>query len=117
MMKYVLFALTFGILTGYANYNFGTHFLDTIFSEYVFNFSLLTLLFFMGLLFGADKESVARMRKNKFKVLAFPFAVALGSIMGGFFGGMILGINVIASMGVCAGYGWYTLTGPLAGQL
>ncbi len=28
-----------------------------------------------------------------------------------------LRINVFASMGVCAGYGWYTLAGPLAGQL
>jgi len=32
-------------------------------------------------------------------------------------GGLVLGINVVASMALCAGYGWYTLTGPLMIQL
>jgi uncharacterized membrane protein YbjE (DUF340 family) len=117
MMKYVLPTIAFGILAGALNNSFGSPLLDTIFSEYAFNLSLIALLFSMGLLFAADKESVAKMRKAKFKILVFPFAVALGSITGGLIGGIILRINPFASMGVCAGYGWYTLAGPLAGQL
>lgn len=116
-MKYILSALAIGLLAGYVNNNFGFPSLDTVISEHVFNVSLIALLFFMGLFFGVDKEALAKLRKTGFKILAFPFAIALGSITGGLVGGALLGTNVFASMGVCAGYGWYTLTGPLAGQL
>jgi len=117
MMKYVLPTLAFGILAGYLNNSFGTSLLNTILSGYSFNLSLIALLFLMGLLFATDKESIEKMRKAKFRILAFPLAVALGSITGGLIGGIILKIDIFASMGVCAGYGWYTLAGPLAGQL
>jgi uncharacterized membrane protein YbjE (DUF340 family) len=117
MMKYVLPTLAIGILAGYLNNSFGASLLNTILSEYSFNLSLIALLFLMGLLFATDKESIEKMRKAKFRILAFPLAVALGSITGGLIGGIILRIDIFASMGVCAGYGWYTLAGPLAGQL
>jgi uncharacterized membrane protein YbjE (DUF340 family) len=71
----------------------------------------------MGVLFAADEKAMAKMRQAKLKILVFPLAVALGSVMGGLVGGVILKINIFASMGVCAGYGWYTLAGPLVGQL
>lgn len=117
MIKYVLPVLTIGILAGYLNNIFGTPSLNIIFSEYLFNFSLTVLLFLMGMLFAVDEKAVAKMRQAKFKILIFPLAVALGSIIGGLVGGIILRVDVFASMGVCAGYGWYTLAGPLAGQL
>ncbi|MEM3770025.1 MAG: lysine exporter LysO family protein [Candidatus Bathyarchaeia archaeon] len=117
MIKYVLPVLSIGILAGYLNNSFGAPLLNIVFSEYAFNFSLIVLLFLMGLLFAVDEKAVAKMRQAKFKILVFPLAVALGSIIGGLVGGTILRINIFASMGVCAGYGWYTLAGPLAGQL
>ncbi|MEM1566256.1 MAG: lysine exporter LysO family protein [Candidatus Bathyarchaeia archaeon] len=117
MIKYVLPALVLGVLAGYLNNNFGFPKLNVFFSEYIFNISLFLLLFLMGMLFGVDEKATARMKAAGFKVLVFPLAVALGSILGGFVGGLVLGINLFASMGVCAGYGWYTLAGPLAGQL
>lgn len=117
MMKYVLPTLALGILAGYLNNNFGVPLLSTFFSEYAFNFSLIALLFLMGTLFAMDEKAVAKIREAKFRILVFPLAVALGSITGGLIGGIILRIDVFASMGVCAGYGWYTLAGPMAGQL
>jgi len=117
MIKYVLPALVLGVLAGYLNNNFGFPKLNVFFSEYIFNISLFLLLFLMGMLFRVDEKATARMKAAGFKVLVFPLAVALGSILGGFVGGLVLGINLFASMGVCAGYGWYTLAGPLAGQL
>ncbi|MEM3090198.1 MAG: lysine exporter LysO family protein [Candidatus Bathyarchaeia archaeon] len=117
MIKYVLPVLTIGILVGYLNNNFGIPSLNIVFSEYVFNFSLIALLFLMGMLFATDEKAVAKMRQAKLKILVFPLSVALGSIIGGLVGGIILRLDVFASMGVCAGYGWYTLAGPLAGQL
>jgi uncharacterized membrane protein YbjE (DUF340 family) len=106
-----------GILAGYLNNSFGVSLLNVVFSEYAFNISLVSLLFLMGVLFAANEKATAKMKAAGFKMLVFPFAVALGSVLGGFVGGLILKIDVFASMAVCAGYGWYTLAGPLAGQL
>lgn len=117
MMRWILAALFLGVLAGYLNNNFGVPALNDVVSGHVFNLSLIALLFVMGWLFGADKQALTRLRRRGLKILIFPAATALGSIVGGFAGGLALGINVFASMGVCAGYGWYTLAGPLAGQL
>jgi uncharacterized membrane protein YbjE (DUF340 family) len=117
MIKYILAALAFGGMAGYVNNNWGNVAAGGFVSDYVFSGSLVLLLFVMGVSFGMDKESMAKMKRSGFRILVFPFAVALGSISGGLVGGLILGINVTASMAVCAGYGWYTLAGPLTGQI
>jgi len=117
MIKYIVAALLIGGIVGYLNSNWGNIAAGSFVSDYLFNASLILLLFVMGVVFGMDKESIAKMRHVGFKILAFPFAVALGSIFGGLVGGLILGINVTASMAVSAGYGWYTLAGPLTSQL
>jgi uncharacterized membrane protein YbjE (DUF340 family) len=117
MIKYILIALTLGVAAGYVSGNLEMVMINTVISDYVFALSLIALLFFMGLLFGADKEAVANLKRTGIKLLIFPFATALGSILGGLVGGLLLRIDLAASMGVCAGYGWYTLAGPLAGQL
>ncbi len=117
MIKYILAALAFGVVAGYANNNYGNLFANSLISDYLFDFSLVLLLFVMGLTFGSDKEAIIRMKKAGLKILVFPLSVALGSILGGLVGGLILGINIFASMAVSAGYGWYTLAGPLVGQL
>ena len=68
------------------------------------------------MLFTLDEKVTTKMKAAGLKVLVFPLAVALSSLIGGFVGGLILGTDVFASMAVCASYGWYTLTGPLAGH-
>jgi uncharacterized membrane protein YbjE (DUF340 family) len=57
------------------------------------------------------------MKKTGPKIPAFPLFVVLGSLLGGLVGGLILRIDVAGAMAVSAGYGWYTLSGPLIGQL
>ena len=117
MIKYIVLALVFGVAAGYLNNNFGNFFDNGLVSDYLFNFSLILLLFVMGFSFGFDKEAAVKLKKAGLKILVVPFAVGLGSILGGLVGGLILGINVFASMAVSAGFGWYTLAGPLVGQL
>jgi len=117
MIKHIVTALVLGIVAGYMNNNFGFPSANGFMSDYLFNFSLIFLLFVMGFSFGFDKEATLKLKKAGVKILVVPFAVALGSILGGFVGGLILGINVFASMAVSAGFGWYTLAGPLVGQL
>ncbi|MEM2118279.1 MAG: lysine exporter LysO family protein [Candidatus Bathyarchaeia archaeon] len=116
MMKYIVAALLFGGIVGYVNNNWGNISAGNFVSDYLFNAFLLLLLFVMGISFGMDKESIVKIKKSGFKILAFPSAVALGSVLGGFVGGLIFG-NVVAYMAVSAGYGWYTLAGPLTNQL
>jgi uncharacterized membrane protein YbjE (DUF340 family) len=117
LIKYILIALGLGGLAGYLNSVSGNTAAEGFVSDFLFNASLMLLLFVMGLMFGMDKESLAKLKKTGPKVLVVPFVVALGSILGGLVGGLILGINVVVSMAICAGYGWYTLTGPLIVQI
>jgi len=53
-------ALAAGILAGYLNNNFGTPLLNMFLSEYIFNLSLIALLFLMSMLFMLDEKSVAK---------------------------------------------------------
>ena len=116
MIKYIVLALVLGIGAGYLNSNWGSIGAGFWVSDYVFNSALIVLLFVMGLVFGLDKESVSKMRRTGLKILAIPLAVAVGSIAGGAVGGLVLGLDAVKTMAVTAGYGWYTLAGPLVGQ-
>jgi uncharacterized membrane protein YbjE (DUF340 family) len=117
LIKYILAALGFGVLAGYLNNNYGYAIDNSWVSSYLFDFSLIALLFIMGFMFGADKQAVAKVRKAGLKILGVPFSIALGSIAAGLIGGVLLGLSVVASMAITAGFGWYTLAGPLVGQL
>jgi uncharacterized membrane protein YbjE (DUF340 family) len=117
MIKFILAALAVGIAIGYVNSNFASIIAGNCVTGYLFNASLYLLLFVMGLSFGIDKEAVAKLRSTGLRVLIVPFLVALGSILGGLVGGLIFRLNIFSSMAVTAGYGWYTLTGPLLVQI
>lgn len=117
MIKYILLTLLLGGVAGYLNSNWATVIEGKWISSYAFNASLLLLLFVMGVQLGMDREAVAKMRRTGVKILLIPFAVALGSVLGGFVGGLALGLSPIGTMAVSAGFGWYTLAGPLVGQL
>jgi uncharacterized membrane protein YbjE (DUF340 family) len=116
MIKYIVSALTLGIAAGYLNSNWGSIDAGLWISDYTFNVALIMLLFVMGLVFGLDKESVSKMRRMGLKILVVPLAVALGSVAGGAVSGLVLGLDAVKTMTVTAGYGWYTLAGPLVGQ-
>lgn len=117
MIKYIVSALIAGVALGYLNNNWGNITAGSFVSDFLFKAFLVSLLFFMGLSFGFNREAMAKLKKIGTRVLIFPFAVASGSILGGLIGGLVLGINVVASMALCAGYGWYTLRGPMIGQI
>jgi uncharacterized membrane protein YbjE (DUF340 family) len=117
VIKYILSALFAGIAVGYVNNNYGNVFANVWISDYVFTASLILLLFVMGLAFGIDKESITKLRQTGPRILIIPLSTASGSICAGALGGLILGINPIASATVTAGYGWYTLAGPMVWQI
>jgi uncharacterized membrane protein YbjE (DUF340 family) len=117
MIKYIITALVLGITAGYVNNNYGLVSANIWVSDYLFDFSLILLLFVMGFAFGADEKAFANLKKTSWKIFTVPLSIAIGSILGGLVSGYILGINPVGAMAVSAGFGWYTLAGPLAGQL
>jgi uncharacterized membrane protein YbjE (DUF340 family) len=117
MIKYVIAALALGAATGYLNNNFLNAIPNALVSDQLFNLSLIVLLFVFGFSFGLDEEAIEKMKKTGPRILTFPLFVVLGSLLGGLVGGLILRIDVAGAMAVSAGYGWYTLSGPLIGQL
>ena len=106
-----------GAAAGYANNRFGSPWASSLVSEWVFSLALVLLLFVMGFAFGADKEAAVKLKKAGLRILVVPLAVASGSLVGGLIGGLVLGLNVFGCMTVSAGFGWYTLVGPLVGDL
>ncbi len=113
MIAYIAAALMAGIAAGYLN---GSGAVRAAVTDYAFNAALLILVFVMGFAFGADRDAAAKVRKAGMKVLLVPLAVACGSVLAGAVGGLALGIDPIASAAASAGFGWYTLTGPLMAQ-
>ncbi len=117
MIKYILLVLALGGAAGYLNSNWARVVENAWVSDYLFNGALLLLLFVMGVAFSVDREAVAKIRRTGVRILVVPFAVGLGTVLGGLVAGFVLGINVAGAMAVSAGFGWYTLAGPLVGQL
>ena len=117
MIKYIIAALLLGGVAGYLNANWSSIVSSVWVSDYLLNASLMLLLFVMGVAFAMDKDSFSKIRRTGLKILIVPLAIALGTILGGVVSALILGINVVATAAVSAGYGWYTLTGPLVGQI
>jgi uncharacterized membrane protein YbjE (DUF340 family) len=117
MIKYVIAALALGATAGYLNNNFLNVIPNALVSDQLFSVTLTVLLFVFGFSFGLDKDAMDKMKRTGPKILAFPLFVVLGSLLGGLVGGLILRIDVAGVVAVSAGYGWYTLSGPLIGQL
>jgi len=117
VIKYILAALVIGATSGYlVNYS-GNADASGWVVDYLFNGSLLLLLFTMGFSFGLDREAMHKLSQIGLRILVVPLAVILGSILAGLVSGLILRLDLTASMAVSAGYGWYTLDGPMVGQL
>jgi uncharacterized membrane protein YbjE (DUF340 family) len=117
MIKYILATLAVGVAAGYFVNNFAGGFPNFLITDYLFSAALYVLLFVMGLAFAVDKEAMAKLKKTGFKLLIVPMLVIAGSILGGFVAGLALHLDLFGSMAVTAGYGWYTLTGPLLTQM
>lgn len=106
-----------GGIAGYLNTNWKNIVGDVWISDYLLNISLIALLFVMGATFASDKDSISKIRRTGLKILLVPLAVALGTLLGGVVSALILGANIVAVTAVSAGYGWYTLAGPLLNQI
>jgi len=117
MIKYIVAVLLLGGVAGYFNTSWKSVVSGLWVSDYLLNASLILLLFVMGMVFSMDKDSFSKIRRIGIRILIVPLAIVLGTILGGVVSAVILRINIVATVSVSAGFGWYTLTGPLVGQI
>lgn len=113
MIKYVIPALTLGVLFGYLNNNILQAIPSALISDQLFTATLIVMLFVFGFMFGMDKDAIQKIRKTGARILVFPALVALGSLVGGLVAGLLLQINLAGSTAIGSAMGWYTLAGPL----
>jgi uncharacterized membrane protein YbjE (DUF340 family) len=117
VIKYILAALVLGCVAGYVNNNVFNVMPNAAISDTLFTVTLIALLFVFGFSFAQDKATLQKMQKTGWRIVMFPLLVALGSLVGGLIAGVVLQINLGGAMAVSSGYGWYTLSGPMMGQL
>ena len=111
MTLVIIGSVILGLICGFA-------FVDKIFDSYeTFNtiaghaiqIGLCILLSLVGLDLGLDGTVIDNFRKVGLRVLIFPFAIAIGSLVGAFICGLILPLSIKEMLAVGAGFGWYSL--------
>ena len=70
---------------------------------------LCLLLFFVGLDLGIEGTVVQNFRQVGLRILAFPIAVILGTLLGALLCSFVVDISTRECLAVGAGFGWYTL--------
>jgi len=79
----------------------------------VIDLGLMLLLFFVGMDIGKQKDVFSKVKKMGIKILLVPFAVIVGSLVGGIIAGIILKMPLNESGAVAGGLGWYTLSSTI----
>lgn len=69
---------------------------------------LCILLWFVGFDLGLSGNVAANIKSVGFKVLVFPFAAVIGTLIFGTAACMIFGFSIREGLAISAGFGWYT---------
>ncbi len=78
---------------------------------------LYVMLFLVGLDLGLQGNLRAQIRRIGVDALGLPAAVALGSVLGGLAGGLLLRMDLWQGAAVGAGLGWYSLSSIVLGKI
>ena len=70
---------------------------------------LCLLLVFVGIDLGLDGTVVENFKRVGIRIIAFPAAVVVGTLMGAGLSGVLMGLSLKEALAVGAGFGWYTL--------
>lgn len=69
---------------------------------------LCILLFLVGLEVGKSGTLISTLKRVGFRVLAFPVAAVLGTVVFGVAACMLMGFSARVGGAICIGFGWYT---------
>ena len=70
---------------------------------------LCILLGFVGIDLGLEGTVIENFKKVGLRILIFPVAVIMGTLVGAMISGLVLGLSMKESLSIGAGFGWYTL--------
>ncbi|NJE25222.1 lysine exporter LysO family protein [Thermococcus sp. MV5] len=103
-LYFVLASLILGMTVGKTTtFDFGN----------LYEIMLYLLIFIIGVDIGKSKGLREELKKLGRMALLLPMATVIGSLLGGFLGSLLLRIPLKWALGISAGFGWYSLTGPL----
>jgi len=113
-MTYMIVAsVIFGILIGL--FFLPESLLDIM--DKITTYALAALLFGVGVDLGKNKEIFAQLKNLGWQILALPFLIAVGSIVGAIIVGFFIGLASNEAAAVGAGFGWYSLSGVILSKL
>lgn len=69
---------------------------------------LCLLLFVVGFDLGLEGKVIAYVKRAGIRVMAFPFAAILGTLVFGGICGVLMGFSLKEGLAISAGFGWYT---------
>jgi len=100
----VVSSLLLGMLVGkYTTLDFGN----------LYEFMLYLLIFTIGIDIGKSKGLREELKKLGKLSLLLPASTVVGSLAGGFLASLLLKVPLKWGLAISAGFGWYSLTGPL----
>ncbi|KPU62682.1 membrane protein [Thermococcus sp. EP1] len=103
-LYFVLASLILGMIVGKTTtFDFGN----------LYEIMLYLLIFIIGMDIGKSKGLREELKKLGRMALLLPMATVIGSLLGGFLASLLLRIPLKWALGISAGFGWYSLTGPL----
>ena len=70
---------------------------------------LCLLLLFVGIDLGLDGTVIENFIKVGFRIIVFPIAVVIATLVGASVSGMLMGLSLKEAAAIGAGFGWYTL--------
>lgn len=104
MTKGILISVVLGVLAG--GWILPEAFLEA--SGNLLIVGLCLLIFFVGVDMGREGTVVSSFKKVGPRVLVFPLAIVMGTLLAAFIVSFFLPITARESMAVSAGFGWYT---------
>lgn len=69
---------------------------------------LCILMFFVGLDLGGSEEVIRSVRRAGLRVLAFPIATMIGTMVAGVAACLLMGLTLKEGSAICIGFGWYS---------
>lgn len=69
---------------------------------------LCILMFFVGLDLGGSEEVIRSVRRAGLRVLVFPVATMVGTMVAGVGSCLLLGLTLKEGSAICIGFGWYS---------
>ena len=65
-------------------------------------------MFFVGLELGGSKTVIESIRKAGYRVILFPIATMIGTMIAGVAACLVMGFSLREGSAICIGFGWYT---------